>query len=125
MREWERLAEVGRARQDDSVKILLAILSALSLFLGGLVFLFALAQEGLDLDARTSQTCTTFVTDKTNGTTSESCTGGVDGGAQTTVAAIGGSLVITGGLLAVASVGIQRRPHVAAPNPPAWSGHVR
>ncbi len=91
------------------MKIFLALLSGLC-FLLAAAFLF-LCLSGLDgdYDTETDSRCTTLPPGSAGSPTIETCTGTDEAGGQLTFALFGASFLLSGAVLATASVGVRRR----------------
>ncbi|WP_092805901.1 hypothetical protein [Klenkia marina] len=111
------------------MKILFGLLCALALLVGGGVALAMVVGFDVGSDSSTSRRCT--IGPPAGDVNYEECLGGEEGSGNIVVAVLAGSVLITGGLLAVASAVTGRstapvppaaRPWPAAPGPP---GHER
>lgn len=104
------------------MKYVLATLSGVFVAVALVFVLLSLEQLDEDYDTETSEECTTAPVPGGGGGSTQSCTGTEEAGGQIVFALTGASFLVSGALLAVASVTVRRpeRPVAAAPVP--WQG---
>ncbi|MCH1866395.1 hypothetical protein [Nocardioides sp. CFH 31398] len=104
------------------MKYVLATLSGVFLAVALVLVLLSLSQLDEDYDTETSEECTTVPVPGGGGGSTQSCTGTEEAGGQVVLALAGAGFLVSGALLAVASVNVPgpQRPVAAAPAP--WQG---
>jgi len=99
------------------MKILLGMLSALCFLAVGLVAIYGFGQLDDNLETDSRSTCTTLPPSPQGGTTVENCSGEDATAGVVTMAIYGGALLVSGSVLALASVSRPRRAAAAQ----AWT----